>query len=60
MTHGQTMDGPSMDAYTFWAVSEGGAELGSTMPAYKDILAAEERWRILLYLANGFSTETTQ
>jgi mono/diheme cytochrome c family protein len=60
MSGREMMGGADMDAYTFWAVSEGGAPTGSAMPAYKDILTAEERWRILLYVANGFSAKTSQ
>lgn len=58
MTHAEAMGGLNLDAYTFWAVSEGGAAMGSAMPAYKSLLSEQERWQILLYIANGFSTET--
>jgi len=52
------MGGRNMDAFTFWAVSEGGEALGTGMPAYKDVLSEDERWQILLYMANGFSIDT--
>jgi mono/diheme cytochrome c family protein len=55
MSHAQAMGGLSLDAYYFWAVSDGGAQMGSAMPAFKEILSEQERWQILLYLANGFS-----
>jgi hypothetical protein len=58
MTHAEAMGGLNLDAYTFCAVSEGGAAMGSSMPAYKGILTEQERWQILLYVANGFSTES--
>lgn len=40
------------DAYLFWRLSEGGAEppFVSAMPAWKDILSAEERWQLVAYL----------
>jgi mono/diheme cytochrome c family protein len=57
LTHAEAMGGLNLDAYMFWAVSEGGAQLGSSMPAFEDILSEEERWQILLYVANDFSTE---
>ena len=57
MTHAEAMGGLNLDAYMFWAVSEGGMELGSAMPAFKDLLTEEERWQILLYVANDLGTE---
>jgi mono/diheme cytochrome c family protein len=27
------------------------------MPAFKNVLSEKERWQILLYVANGFSTD---
>jgi mono/diheme cytochrome c family protein len=38
------------DAYLMWSISEGGAALGSSMPAYKDTLGESDRWRIIHYL----------
>lgn len=57
MTHAEAMGGTNLDAYMFWAISEGGAPMGSAMPAFKDVLSKDERWEILLYVANGFRTE---
>ena len=57
MTHAQAMGGLNLDAYNFWAVSEGGEKFGSSMPAFKEVLSERERWQILLYLANGLSSE---
>jgi mono/diheme cytochrome c family protein len=42
---------------TFWSISEGGKPMGGSMPAFKDILSEKERWQILLFIANGFSTD---
>jgi len=38
------------DGYLMWSISEGGAALGSSMPAYKDTLGESDRWRIIHYL----------
>ncbi len=55
MTHAEAMGGLNLDAYSYWAVSDGGAAFGSGMPAFKDILKEKERWQVLLYVANDFS-----
>ena len=57
MTHSEAMGGLNLDAYSFWSVSEGGEPMGSSMPAFKNVLSEKERWQILLYVANGFSTD---
>lgn len=38
------------DGYLMWAIAEGGAALGTAMPAFEDVLSATERWKILLFL----------
>lgn len=38
------------DGYLMWTISEGGAAFGSAMPAFKDSLNEEARWRIIRYL----------
>jgi mono/diheme cytochrome c family protein len=43
------------DAYLFWRVSEGGQvepfrSMQSTMPAFKPVLSADERWDVLAYV----------
>ena len=38
------------DGYLMWSISEGGAVLGSSMPAYQDTLDESDRWRIIHYL----------
>ena len=57
MSHAKAMGGVNIDAYNFWAVSEGGEILGSSMPAFKDVLSEQERWQIFLYIANGLSSQ---
>jgi len=54
------MGGLNLDAYNFWAVSEGGEEFSSSMPAFKEVLSEQERWQILLYVANGFQHRDRQ
>ncbi len=44
------MRGMNLDAYSFWAISDGGEKLGSAMPAFKDALSETQRWQILLYI----------
>lgn len=38
------------DGYLMWAISEGGAQLGTGMPAFADSLSQQDRWRIIRYL----------
>jgi len=38
------------DAYLDWTISEGGAPVGSPMPAFKSSLSQKEIWQIVLYL----------
>ncbi len=60
LTHAEAMGGLNLDAYTYWAVSEGGEPMGGSMPAFKEIMSDEERWQILLYIANGFSIDISR
>jgi len=38
------------DSYLMWTISEGGADLGTAMPPFKDALSENERWKIIRYL----------
>ena len=38
------------DGYLMWVVAEGGAALGTAMPAFGEALSETERWKILLFL----------
>jgi mono/diheme cytochrome c family protein len=38
------------DGYLMWAIAEGGAALGSAMPAFADALTETERWKIVTFL----------
>ncbi len=44
----------SVDEYLLWTISDGGAQFGTEMPAYKDILADREIWQIVTYMRAGF------
>lgn len=44
------------DAYLLWTISEGGAPVGSAMPAYKDILSRQQMWKIVAAMRAGFPT----
>lgn len=38
------------DPFMFWTVEEGGAPLGSAMPAFKDSLSKEDAWAVIAYI----------
>jgi mono/diheme cytochrome c family protein len=38
------------DGYLMWAVTEGGADLGTAMPAFGQALSEKERWKVILFL----------
>lgn len=38
------------DDYLMWAIGAGGAEFGTGMPAFKDALTEDARWKIIRYL----------
>ena len=38
------------DGYLMWTISDGGAALGSAMPAFKPALSDTERWQLVRYL----------
>ncbi|MCW8928813.1 MAG: cytochrome c [Gammaproteobacteria bacterium] len=40
----------AQDDYLLWAISEGGVQLKTSMPAFKDNLNEAERWKIIHYL----------
>lgn len=41
------------DAYFFWTISEGGEPIGTDMPAFRDVLAPEQRWQVIAALRAG-------
>jgi mono/diheme cytochrome c family protein len=38
------------DGYLMWAISEGGAALGTSMPSFRDALSEADHWRIIRFL----------
>ena len=38
------------DGYLMWAISEGGGQLGTAMPAFRDALSETDRWKIIRFL----------
>lgn len=42
------------DEYLLWAISEGGTNVGTQMPAFKDDLSRSEIWKIISYMRAGF------
>jgi mono/diheme cytochrome c family protein len=38
------------DGYLMWTISDGGATLGTAMPAFAGVLDEQDRWRIIRYL----------
>jgi hypothetical protein len=38
------------DAYFYWTIAEGGAPVGSAMPPFKGVLAADEIWQLIAHL----------
>lgn len=45
---------PMNDDFFLWAVSEGGVPFGSQMPAFKDVLARDDIWRVIAFMRAGF------
>jgi len=41
------------DGYLYWTIAEGGAALGSPMPAFHDVLTEEDIWNVIHYLRAG-------
>jgi len=38
------------DGFLYWTIADGGAPVGSAMPAFKSSLKPEDIWQIILYL----------
>lgn len=38
------------DEFMFWTISEGGTALGTSMPAYKQLLTREQIWAVTAYI----------
>lgn len=47
----------SADEYLLWAISDGGAQFQTSMPAFKDQLERAEIWKIIAYMRAGFAKQ---
>jgi mono/diheme cytochrome c family protein len=47
----------AVDEYLLWSISEGGAQFGSEMPAFKGTLSDDEIWSVVAYMRAGFPAE---
>jgi mono/diheme cytochrome c family protein len=45
----------SVDEYLLWAISDGGKQFESEMPAFKDRLSRDDIWRVIAYMRAGFT-----
>lgn len=43
-----------VDEYMLWSISDGGADFGSPMPAFKDTLRRDQIWKIVIFMRAGF------
>ncbi len=44
----------AVDEYLLWAISDGGKQFESEMPAFRDTLTRDEIWDIVAYMRAGF------
>lgn len=44
----------SVDEYLMWSIAEGGKQLRTDMPAFKDKLSQNEIWKIIAFMRAGF------
>jgi mono/diheme cytochrome c family protein len=47
----------AVDEYLLWTISEGGAQFGTEMPAFKDMLDQDDIWRVVAYMRAGFPAQ---
>lgn len=50
----------SADEYLLWAISEGGTQFQTAMPAFKDKLSRPEVWKIVAFMRSGFVQPKTK
>lgn len=41
------------EPYMYWAISDGGRQFESDMPAFKEILSQKDRWAVIAYVREG-------
>lgn len=46
------------DPYVYWTVEEGGAPVGSAMPAFKGVLSDKDVWAVVTYVQHGLGNAT--
>lgn len=45
------------DGFLYWSIAEGGAPIGSAMPAFNISLKADDIWKIILYLRSNYPSD---
>ncbi len=45
---------PMKDEFFLWTIAEGGVPFGSPMPAFKEVLARDDIWRVIAFMRAGF------
>ena len=43
------------DPYMYWTIAEGGKQLGSAMPSFKQSLSKEDIWSVIGYVRSGLA-----
>jgi len=44
----------TVDPYLMWTIADGGKPFGTDMPAFKNVLTADQIWQIITYMRSGF------
>lgn len=44
----------AVDEYLLWAISDGGKQFETEMPAFKDVIVRDDIWKIIAYMRAGF------
>lgn len=44
----------AVDEYMMWSISDGGAQFGTAMPAFKEQLTRNEIWKVITFMRAGF------
>lgn len=47
----------SADEYLLWAISDGGNQFQTSMPAFKDKIARDDIWKIIAFMRAGFGKQ---
>ena len=50
----------SVDEYLMWTIADGGEQLRTDMPAFKDKLSREDIWKIIAFMRAGFPDTTPE